>query len=180
MLDGRFAKAAFLKPLAPLTVTSRGRSVRLSAGSVEQFLAQELHEGRLQPRPGGASRYTVLLHCTEQTAEPETGVRWKAIFAAFGAELSVARTGCCGMAGMFGHQAEHQSMSRRLFDLSWRDAVSIAPAHTILATGFSCRCQTERLAGFRPRHPAAALLDLVSQPSYQSAGGDIPQLAPTL
>ena len=74
-----------------------------------------------------------------------------------GFEARFPAVGCCGMAWLFGHQAEQAELSRRIFDIGWRPSLGADPAAT-LATGFSCRCQTERFTGTRPRHPVEALL----------------------
>ncbi len=127
---------------------------------IEGFLAAELDAGRL-PRAGGAAAgsFTVLLHCTERTARPETADRWRRVFDHFGMVADVPSAGCCGMAGMFGHEVEHADLSRRIFDLGWRPRIDAAPtAGRVLATGFSCRCQTKRFADFHPPHPVEAIL----------------------
>jgi Fe-S oxidoreductase len=126
---------------------------------LEQFLAAEFESGRLRPPGVGASRpASVLLHCTERTARPRSGADWKTVFSAFGLEADTPAAGCCGMAGLFGHEAEHQTMSRDLFDMSWRTPLS-ATDRRVAATGFSCRCQAKRFTGERPPHPAEILLD---------------------
>ena len=79
------------------------------------------------------------------------------MLAQFGLEARFPKVGCCGMAGLFGHQSEQAGLSRRIFDIGWRPRLGAEPSQT-LATGFSCRCQTERFAGFRPRHPVEAIL----------------------
>src|SRR5450830_1901530 len=130
--------------------------------SVDQFLSAELEAGRLhwpQSRPDAASTpFRLFLHCTEKTARPRTGSQWSQIFRAAGLQTEVQATGCCGMAGLFGHEQEHLAMSAQLFDMSWAQKLAGAAPAQVLASGFSCRCQTERQAGFRPRHPAEALL----------------------
>lgn len=132
--------------------------------SVEQFLSAELDAGRLLPRsflPAPAPDqvpFRLFLHCTEKTARPRTGPSWAALFQAFHLAAEVQATGCCGMAGLFGHEEEHLAMSAQLFDMSWAPKLAGAAPQQVLASGFSCRCQTERQAGFRPRHPAEALL----------------------
>ena len=123
--------------------------------SLENFLFNQVQE--LPERPRANRTYTLFLHCTEKTVEPETGRRWQGVFDRFGLSLDLARTGCCGMAGLFGYEAEHQQMSRDLFDLSWRGPLKAAGS-TALATGFSCRSQARRFAGAPLLHPAAALL----------------------
>ncbi|MBB5608045.1 MULTISPECIES: FAD-binding and (Fe-S)-binding domain-containing protein [unclassified Janthinobacterium] len=130
--------------------------------SVDQFLSTELEAGRLhwpQSTPAAASApFRLFLHCTEKTARPRTGSQWSKVFHAAGLQTEVQATGCCGMAGLFGHEQEHVAMSSQLFDLSWAPKLAGAAPAQVLASGFSCRCQTERQAGFRPRHPAEALL----------------------
>lgn len=114
-------------------------------------------EFSLPARPSRGERaYRLLSHCTEQALRPQSAAAWKAILGHFGIAAEPVRTGCCGMAGMFGHERENQAISRRLFELSWRDALGPDPK-AALATGFSCRCQTKRLAGYRPHHPIEAL-----------------------
>jgi len=130
--------------------------------SLDQFLAAELEAGRLQwpqSMPDTASTpFRLFLHCTEKTARPRTGSQWSKVFHAAGLQTEVQATGCCGMAGLFGHEQEHVAMSAQLFDMSWAQKLAGAAPSQVLASGFSCRCQTERQAGFRPRHPAEALL----------------------
>jgi FAD/FMN-containing dehydrogenase/Fe-S oxidoreductase len=125
---------------------------------LEAFLADEVAAGRIPARPGGTGpALDLLLHCTEKTARPETQARWTGVFRHLGLEVRFPKVGCCGMAGLFGHQAEQAELSRRIFDIGWQPGLAGGPART-LATGFSCRCQTERFAGFRPRHPVEAIL----------------------
>ncbi|MCE8471096.1 hypothetical protein LZ189_18970, partial [Rhodovulum sulfidophilum] len=61
------------------------------------------------------------------------------VFAALGVEIDTPATGCCGMAGLFGHKPRHQTVSKRLFEMSW--APKIGTGAPVLATGFSCRCR---------------------------------------
>jgi hypothetical protein len=63
------------------------------------------------------------------------------------------------MAGLFGHQKRHQRVSRRLYDASWRDHVE--SGEQVMATGFSCRCQSERLSGSTPRHPLGVIAGML-------------------
>lgn len=139
---------------------------------IEAFLADEIKAGRLMPPRLGAGQgdapYRIFLHCTERSLAPQTAERWKTVFAALGLVVETPPTGCCGMAGLFGHEAEHQDMSRRLFEASWRERLAETSPDRVLATGFSCRCQTERMAGTRPRHPVEALAALL-EPQGPSA-----------
>lgn len=126
--------------------------------AIEAFLAEALDRGELAASLAPAGEEIRLhLHCTERTARPETGETWRRVLGHFGLAASAPALGCCGMAGLFGHEAEHAALSRAIFDQSWAPALDGRAPETILATGFSCRCQTKRFAGFRPVHPIEAI-----------------------
>lgn len=84
----------------------------------------------------------LFLHCTEQTAVPSSAKQWQQVLRGVGIEAQAVSTGCCGMAGTYGHEAEQQTSSRKLFELSWRKP--LAASQQPLVTGFSCRCQAGR------------------------------------
>lgn len=142
---------------------SAGRTPSAKVLPIEQFLVAEIESGRIVPsQESSGGRLTLLTHCTERAARPLTPKHWETVFAAFGVALETPATGCCGMAGMFGHEKEHKSLSETLFRMSWQPILDRAEPTAVLASGFSCRCQTERFGGFRPRHPAEALLEAIS------------------
>ncbi|MDB6178445.1 FAD-binding and (Fe-S)-binding domain-containing protein [Paracoccus sp. Z330] len=117
---------------------------------VQEFLLEEL-QTRQFPQASAKDRLLLMSHCTEATALPHSTDAWRQVFAAIGLEVDTPQAGCCGMAGLFGHQARHQDMSRKLFDMSWRSYLESDA--DIAATGFSCRCQGKRLSGRTPSHP---------------------------
>ncbi|MEC3909451.1 (Fe-S)-binding protein [Sphingobium sp. CR2-8] len=126
---------------------------------LDEILAQDIEAGHLGAarERSSADPLRVLGHCTEQALRPDALRQWEAIFAHFGIPAAVEQTGCCGMAGMFGHRTNNRAMSHRLFDMSWRQVVERSPEQTV-ATGFSCRCQIHRMMHTRAPHPAEALL----------------------
>jgi len=123
--------------------------------SLDQFLDKMLIN---VPELKDETRFTLFTHCTETAADPKVGARWADIFARFGLRLETTQTGCCGMAGTFGHEVAKQGMSKTVFDLSWKDKIAAAQG-PVLATGFSCRCQVKRFANMRVVHPIEALRD---------------------
>jgi FAD/FMN-containing dehydrogenase/Fe-S oxidoreductase len=142
-----------VEPVAT-TALREACSAPASVWSLEDLLRNLADRGTLVAgRQSGTFR--LLSHCTESTAGRTSAESWLRVFAACGHRLVVERTGCCGMAGLFGHESEHAAMSRRLFDLSWRNKVD--GEGEALATGFSCREQSARLA-HRLRHPVEALV----------------------
>ena len=68
-------------------------------------------------------------------------------------------SGCCGMAGSFGYEAEHYSMSQAIGRILF-DQVEDSDGESVAAPGASCRTQLgDRPGGETPRHPAEALAD---------------------
>lgn len=101
----------------------------------------------------------LLQHCTEQATCPQSATAWQAIFAAAGFTLSVADVGCCGMAGSYGMQRQHQVNARQLFMMSWEPWMH--SSGVILATGFSCRSQIGLCSQRRALHPLSFLAQRV-------------------
>lgn len=133
---------------------------RVRVTGIEVLLAEDARTGQLGPPVARAAsrEYRLFSHCTEQALRPEAAGDWVSLFAHLGVSARAEKVGCCGMAGLFGHERKNAGISRRLFDLSWRERLGDDP-ETVLATGFSCRSQAKRFAGFRPRHP----VELVAQ-----------------
>ena len=103
--------------------------------------------------------YTLLGHCTETTNVPAAPSQWQTLFEACGLTLNYQPTGCCGMAGIYGHETRNQDISRKLYDLSWKDVIE-DPEHKnrLVATGYSCRSQVKRFGMKSVPHPVQALL----------------------
>ncbi len=139
--------------------------------SLEDFLLKEITAGRITVKNGSPSpqNYSLFLHCTEKTAKPTAAARWIEVFSFFGASAQSVQTGCCGMAGMFGHEVEHVDMSKKLFAMSWEDKFANLGGRIPVMTGFSCRCQTERLMDIKAQHPLEALLQIVKSPPVSAS-----------
>lgn len=106
--------------------------------------------------------YKLFAHCSEKTAAASSQKDWQEIFARAGAKLTPVAVGCCGMAGTYGHEADHLENSKLIYRQSWADKLANEAQENILATGYSCRSQVKREDGFKPKHPVQALLDLIS------------------
>ncbi len=67
-------------------------------------------------------------------------------------------SGCCGMAGSFGYEAEHYEVSMQMAERRLLPAIRAAKPDTlVVAAGTSCRHQVEHGVGKRPLHPAEIL-----------------------
>jgi Fe-S oxidoreductase len=118
---------------------------------VEEFLAARAKAGDVWPQISGQPSQRIFLHCTEAASKPTAGSEWAGVFGRLGITVEIVQSGCCGMSGLFGHEKRNIETSKRLFDLSWRKPVEASAE--VYATGFSCRCQVERLSGRSARHP---------------------------
>jgi Fe-S oxidoreductase len=67
---------------------------------------------------------------------------------------------CCGMAGSFGYEAEHFSMSRAIGRMLF-DQVDDSPGDVVVAPGASCRTQLgdKPDADEEPPHPVEKLAE---------------------
>ncbi|WP_285165004.1 D-2-hydroxyglutarate dehydrogenase YdiJ [Shewanella goraebulensis] len=140
-----------------------------SRGNFEVLLANEWLTDAIKSMPKltkTEQKFSWFSHCTESTAKPTTPAEWKTIFSHFGAEFDVINVGCCGMAGTYGHEEENLGRSTKLFAMSWQPTLDKIDDKTqILVSGYSCRSQVKRFAGFKPKHPIEALLQLIIQKS---------------
>ncbi|WP_050401585.1 D-2-hydroxyglutarate dehydrogenase YdiJ [Bradyrhizobium embrapense] len=128
---------------------------------VQEWLAQRL-DGI--PPAAWQEEYWLLPHCTERTTAQAAVAAWSSVFEAFGLKLSALPSGCCGMAGTYGHEREHRAMSERIYQLSW--AVHVAEkgkSGRLLADGYSCRSQAKIIDGVRLRHPIEVLCAHVAE-----------------
>ncbi|GHC18681.1 FAD-linked oxidase [Kushneria pakistanensis] len=116
------------------------------------------------PQAGSNVRYQLLSHCTEKTNAPGSAKAWQQVFSAFGLELELIPTGCCGMSGTYGHEARNLETSRVIYSQSWQPLVEDADDNTqLLATGYSCRSQVKRFSSVTLQHPLQALLTHLRQ-----------------
>ena len=99
--------------------------------------------------------YILFGHCSERALAGESQQQWQQLFAQLGLTLEIANVGCCGMAGSYGHEAEHLPESKGIFAMSWQAKLQSDPmlGKRMLVTGFSCACQTHRQASLKPQHP---------------------------
>ncbi len=67
-------------------------------------------------------------------------------------------SGCCGLAGSFGFEREHDEISRQIGEQRLMPIVREAAEETILiADGFSCKTQIEELTERRALHTAQVI-----------------------
>jgi hypothetical protein len=68
------------------------------------------------------------------------------------------------MAGLYGHELANRPTSQTIFEMSWSKVLADPrSAGRFVATGYSCRCQTELLNGTHLLHPVQLLLSRVKE-----------------
>lgn len=107
-------------------------------------------------------KWYLLGHCTEVTALPQSMKQWQTIFKRYGQQLDFISTGCCGMAGTYGHESNNYENSLGIYKLSWGNILKKLPTSHCLSTGYSCRSQVKRIDKIELKHPLQALLEIIS------------------
>ncbi len=97
------------------------------------------------------------------------------LYEKMGLDFEVLDSGCCGLAGSFGFEKEHDEISREIGEQRLMPIVREAPEEAILvADGFSCKTQIETLSERRGLH-TAQLLRLAAQRDGASEPGPLPE-----
>jgi len=127
-----------------------------NAYGVLEYLDRHRLDENLDTRAKGSLAYHG--HCHQKSTKKDhhaVGVLRRAGYA-----VDALDSGCCGMAGSFGYEAEHHSMSMAIGSIL-EDQVSGADVDEVVAPGASCRTQLTDLpdAPDDPRTPVEALSD---------------------
>lgn len=135
----------------------------------QEWLLRQKHSLQAKRIVEPLRSYRLFGHCSEKTLALQSQQQWQQIFQSLGISLQLESSGCCGMAGTYGHEEEHQTESRGIYALSWETKVpkELSQQATMLATGYSCRSQVKRFSGFCPMHPIQALLQELTEAARQ-------------
>lgn len=119
----------------------------------EDFLASlgnipDKEISRIKLREGN---YAIHGHCHHKAVFGLEGMKnWFASY--IDGDVLWLDSGCCGMAGAFGYEKEHQELSKRIAEESILKSMRNYPKRKILTTGFSCRHQIKDLSDFSVTH----------------------------
>lgn len=131
----------------------RARRLARQTVTLAELLAD--HAPGWQP-PRLAGRALFHAHCHQKSILGAT--KDVALLRAAGLETDAPVTGCCGMAGAFGFEADKYEVSVAVGERVLLPAVRAAAPDTLVVTdGFSCREQIVQLTGRRPLHLAEVL-----------------------
>lgn len=134
-----------------------------NALTIEEFIIREADAGRIQSAQFTAAPAQVLLHghCHQKSLSsidfPRRMLELPANY-----RVEVIPSGCCGMAGSFGYEAEHYDFSMQVGEMVLFPAVRSADNQTIIAApGTSCRHQIADGTGRKALHPVQVLAEAV-------------------
>jgi Fe-S oxidoreductase len=147
--------------LVPDRLLPASRALAANALLIDEFLAREIDAGRIRSAAFQAQPRKIKLHghCHQKSLSSLTPTV-KLLERPAGYKVEVIPSGCCGMAGSFGYEAEHFSVSQQIGELVLFPAVRSAPPDTLIAApGTSCRHQIKDGTGKVALHPVEILHD---------------------
>ncbi|MBI1827524.1 MAG: FAD-binding protein [Planctomycetes bacterium] len=138
--------------------TNAARRVAKQSRLVESLLCETVSSdsNALAFRSDSSVRFHA--HCHQKAIVGTADARTLMQFA-FGDGASEISSGCCGMAGAFGHEKEHYDVARAIGEQRLFPAIRERGRAKIAISGFSCRHQIETHTDARPRHLAEYLAD---------------------
>ncbi len=147
--------------LVPDNLVAAAQALARNALLIDEFIAREADQGRIRPESftTAARRIKLHGHCHQKSlASIEPTV--KALRLPANYQVETIPSGCCGMAGSFGYEAEHFELSQQVGELVLFPAVRSAPADTlIVAPGTSCRHQIKDGTQRHALHPVEVLFE---------------------
>ncbi|WP_439489067.1 FAD-binding and (Fe-S)-binding domain-containing protein [Algoriphagus sp.] len=126
---------------------------------IDEFLAQEIAAGNIKADSFTTKSQKIKLHghCHQKALSSMTWTQ-KLLSLPENYSVETIPSGCCGMAGSFGYEAEHYEVSQQVGELVLFPAVRKADAETIIAApGTSCRHQIADGTGRKAKHPVEIL-----------------------
>ncbi len=141
--------------------SARGQQVADNAYTFEEFIAKLADAGELNLQFTEEPRHILLHGHCHQKALVGTGPSKRILSLPPNYTVEEVDSGCCGMAGAFGYEAEHYDISRQMAERRLLPAVRAAAPDTIIAAaGTSCRHQIGHGGNGRTAlHPAEILRD---------------------
>ncbi len=145
--------------LVPDDLLGAARELAANSFLIEEFLAREMDAGRITSAAFRTETQHIKLHghCHQKALSSLTPVV-KILELPPGHRVTLIPSGCCGMAGSFGFEAEHYAVSQQIGELVLFPAVRNTPTDTVIcAPGTSCRHQIHDATARRALHPVEIL-----------------------
>ncbi len=138
--------------------------------TIDEFLSREYEMGRIDSSVFSDQAVTIYFHghC-HQKALSSTNHSVKMLSIPPNTTIKEIDCGCCGMAGSFGYEKEHHTLSMAIGELKLFPAIRKAESDALIsASGSSCRVQILDGTGRQALHPADILFYLLkNKPDIQ-------------
>ncbi|MFD2036897.1 FAD-binding and (Fe-S)-binding domain-containing protein [Belliella marina] len=126
---------------------------------IDEFIGREIASGNITPEIFTKESKKIKLHghCHQKAL---SSLSWtqKLLSLPVNYQVEVIPSGCCGMAGSFGYEAEHYDVSMKIGEMVLFPAVREASSDTqIVAPGTSCRHQIKDGTQRNAKHPVEVL-----------------------
>jgi FAD/FMN-containing dehydrogenase/Fe-S oxidoreductase len=147
--------------LVPPNLRAAAELVASYAVTFEEFMAKEMDEGHVHVAQFTDERRLIKLHghCHQKALSSLVPSK-KALSFPKNYTVQLIPSGCCGMAGSFGYEAEHYDVSMQIGELVLFPTVREQPDDVLIAAaGTSCRHQIFDGTGRRALHPAEILFE---------------------
>ena len=131
----------------------------------DEFIMREVQKGNITPAQFTDAKQQVRLHghCHQKSLS-STGPTKDMLSLPVNYTIDEIKSGCCGMAGSFGYEAEHYDVSMKVGELVLLPEVRKTPAHTLIsAPGTSCRHQIKDGTGRTALHPIEVFYDALNK-----------------
>ena len=129
--------------------------------TLETFVAAELEKNPAALRFKSGRRPLIYHGHCHQKALTGTADAMRVLSACTCDQASEINSGCCGMAGAFGHEVEHYDTARAIGEQRLFPAVRQRGDAGVAVSGFSCREHISHHTDARPRHVIEHLADSI-------------------
>ncbi|WP_425635763.1 FAD-binding and (Fe-S)-binding domain-containing protein [Algoriphagus yeomjeoni] len=145
-------------------LVEEAKKLKFHVKLIDEFLGQEIAAGNIHADSFSTKTQKIKLHghCHQKAL---SSMIWTQKMLSLPTNYSVETipSGCCGMAGSFGYEAEHYEVSQQVGELVLFPAVRNAEAETIIAApGTSCRHQIADGTGRKAKHPVEILWEALN------------------
>ncbi|WP_128548522.1 FAD-binding and (Fe-S)-binding domain-containing protein [Larkinella soli] len=147
--------------LVPAGLKADAQHLGKNALLIDEFIAREIDGGRISPEAFTTETRLIKLHghCHQKAISSLVPTK-KMLSLPRNYTVQLIPSGCCGMAGSFGYEAEHYEVSMNIGELVLFPTVRRLPEDVIIAApGTSCRHQIKDGTGRHAQHPAEILFD---------------------
>lgn len=147
--------------LVPQNLKESAEKIAKNTFLFDEWFAHEIDRGNIKKEAFSSEKRLIKLHghCHQKALSSLTPTK-KSLSLPANYEVHLIPSGCCGMAGSFGYEAEHYEVSMKVGELVLFPTVRKQAEDVIIAApGTSCRHQIKDGTGRIAQHPAEILYE---------------------